>query len=59
MFGGEEVDVADCIGHFKSQLPGLATPTLLLYDVIYAHAIGIYNILLVLYVYMYCDCSIV
>ena len=56
MFGREEVDVGDCVSHFRSLLPDLATPILLLYDVIYAHAIGnvhvhYYSVLYIVTVY--------
>ena len=55
MFGREEVDIGDCVSHFRSLLPDLATPILLLYDVIYAHAIGKVHVhnYSVLHVYMH------
>ena len=56
-------DIGDCISHLRSLLPDIATPILLLYGVIYAHAIGNvhvhnYSVLYIVTVYCIWMCNV-
>ena len=43
VFGCERIDIIDCADKFKEMFTNISQPIIVLYDVIYNHIIGQYN----------------